>query len=311
MVQYPAVVTVAEVVTVAGMSLKRRHANQHHVACPIPRVRCSRHLRSVRIMKRLLQDTCAAPHSQKKTKDAASGSSAALQDTCWKHFRGVERQVIDSYWYPATFNFCAHAERLHLMTGRARAHLDCIIGQNVRICSRCRQKSEIRCLCQPILVFTARLLDNSQHTLRDAFASRDMIELATMIETFTVNAMTRLLRVVSKMFQPSLACFYAQIDPNPAPLARSLAKIEELAPEPWAEELAPEPWAAEPTLLRSLRTLVLNAVSPQSEGCRPMWWYPDVKLREVKCLPPPRLYIRSSIRGQVYVFLSVSLFRAR
>ena len=38
MVQHPAVVTVAEVVTVAAMSLKRRHANQHHVACPIPRV---------------------------------------------------------------------------------------------------------------------------------------------------------------------------------------------------------------------------------------------------------------------------------
>ena len=63
-------------------------------------------------MKRFLQDTCAAPYIQKKTKDAASGSSAALQDTCWKYFRGVERQASDSYWYLATFNFCAHAERL-------------------------------------------------------------------------------------------------------------------------------------------------------------------------------------------------------
>ena len=37
MVQHPAVVTITEVVTVAGMSLQRRRANQHPVACPTAR----------------------------------------------------------------------------------------------------------------------------------------------------------------------------------------------------------------------------------------------------------------------------------
>ena len=93
-------------------------------------------------MKRVLQDTGAATSSQKKTKDTASGSSPALQDTCWKHFKGVDREASDSCWYLATRNFCAHAERLGLKTGRARAHLDCISGQNVTICSTV--PSEIR-----------------------------------------------------------------------------------------------------------------------------------------------------------------------
>ena len=85
-----------------------------------------------------------------------------LQDTCWKIFIGVEREASDSNWYLATINFCARAERLRWKTGRARAHLDCITGQNVRICSTCRQKSDITYFCQPIIVGTARLLDNSQ-----------------------------------------------------------------------------------------------------------------------------------------------------
>ena len=41
-------------------------------------------------MKWVLQDTGAATSNQNKTKDTASGSSAALQDTCWKIFKGVE-----------------------------------------------------------------------------------------------------------------------------------------------------------------------------------------------------------------------------
>ena len=79
-------------------------------------------------------------------------------------------------------SFCAHAERLRLKTGRACAHLDPITGQNVRICSTCHQKSENSYFCQPTIVGTARLLD-SQQTLRDAFASRDMIELDRDIDS--------------------------------------------------------------------------------------------------------------------------------
>ena len=49
---------------------------------------------------------------------------APLQDTCWKHFKVVERGPSDSYWYLATCNFCA--KQLRLKTGRARAHLGCM-----------------------------------------------------------------------------------------------------------------------------------------------------------------------------------------
>ena len=62
------------------------------------------HLHIVRIIKRFLQATGAAPYSQNKTmaKDVASaGSSAAMQDTCWQHFKGVEREASDSDWYLA------------------------------------------------------------------------------------------------------------------------------------------------------------------------------------------------------------------
>ena len=135
-------------------------------------------------MKRFLQDTFAAPCSQKKTKHAATGSCAALQDTSWKHFKAVERarEASDSSWYLATCSFCAHAGQLRLKTdrssSRARAHLDCIAGQSVRNCSllsTCRQKSEISYFGQPIVVGTARLLDNSQHTLRDAFTLHECL----------------------------------------------------------------------------------------------------------------------------------------
>ena len=126
---------------------------------------------------------CAATYSQKKNKDAASCTCAALQDTSWKHFEGVEREFSDSYWYLATYNFCARAERLRVKTGRARAHLDCITGQNIRICSTCRQKSETSYFCQPNIVGTAGLLENSQQTLRDAFASRDMIKFDQDIDS--------------------------------------------------------------------------------------------------------------------------------
>ena len=81
-----------------------------------------------------VHDTCAEPSGQKKIKDAASGSSAALKDTRWIHFKDVEREASDTYWYLATCKLCA--KRLRLKTGRARAHLGCIPGQNVRVCSR-------------------------------------------------------------------------------------------------------------------------------------------------------------------------------
>ena len=45
------------------------------------------------------------------------------------------------------------------------------------------------------------------------------------------------------MYLPSMAYCDAQIDQNPATLERSLAKIE---------EPSPKPWAAEPALLKSL-----------------------------------------------------------
>ena len=104
------------------MSLQRRHVNQQRVACPAAHVLFW----------------------------------APLQGTCWKHFKDVEREARDSSWYLATCKFCAHAERLRLKTGRARAHLGCITGQNVRICGRV--PPEIRDqLCQPIIIGTARL----------------------------------------------------------------------------------------------------------------------------------------------------------
>ena len=116
-------------------------------------------------MKRFLQNTGAAASSQKNTKDTAPGSSAALQDTsvCWEHSTDVEREAtsIDSYWYLATWNFCA--EQLHLKTVRARSHPGCITGQNVRICSRV--PPEIRDhFGQPIIVVTVRLQDTCLHT---------------------------------------------------------------------------------------------------------------------------------------------------
>ena len=149
-------------------------------------------------MKWFLQDTAAPPSSQDKAKDTASGSSAALQDTCWKRFKDVDREASEKYWYLATCIFCA--ERLRLKTGPARAHSGCPTGHDVRTCSRYRQKSEIS-FCQPIVVGTARLQDKSQHTLREALASRDLIELdrdidceysivtSLSIETLTANVL--------------------------------------------------------------------------------------------------------------------------
>ena len=74
-------------------------------------------------MKRVLEGTSAARCSKKKPKDTAPDSSrpAALKFTCWKHFKGLERGASDRYWYLATCNFCAHAERLRLKTGRDRS----------------------------------------------------------------------------------------------------------------------------------------------------------------------------------------------
>ena len=120
-------------ITVAGMSLQRRHVNQHRVACPVAHVLVCAPLPSWN-HEAVLQDIGAAPASQKKTKDTASGSSAASQDTSWKHFKDVEREASDSFWYLAACYFCA--DRLCLKTGRARAHSGCMTGQNVRICSR-------------------------------------------------------------------------------------------------------------------------------------------------------------------------------
>ena len=149
-------------------------------------------------MKWFLQDTAAPPSSQDKAKDTASGSSAALQDTCWKRFKDVDREASEKYWYVATCIFCA--ERMRLKTGPARAHSGCPTGHDVRTCSRYRQKSEVS-FCQPIVVGTARLQDKSQHTLREALASRDLIELdrdidceysivtSLSIETLTANVL--------------------------------------------------------------------------------------------------------------------------
>ena len=64
-------------ITVAGMSLQRRHVNQHRVACPVAHVLVCAPLPSWN-HEAVLQDIGAAPASQKKTKDTASGSSAAL-----------------------------------------------------------------------------------------------------------------------------------------------------------------------------------------------------------------------------------------
>ena len=95
------------------------------------------HLCSVSIMKRFLQDTGAVPSSEKQTKHiyvyTASGSYA-----CWEHFKDVERKARASYWYLATCSFCPERLRMRqkLKMGRARAHLGCITGQHVRICSR-------------------------------------------------------------------------------------------------------------------------------------------------------------------------------
>ena len=50
------------------MSLQRRHVNQHRVARPVAHVLFW----------------------------------APLRDTCWKHFKDVEREASDSYWYWAT-----------------------------------------------------------------------------------------------------------------------------------------------------------------------------------------------------------------
>ena len=71
-----------------------------------------------------------------------------------------------------------------------------------------------------------------------------------------------------------MACCDAQIDQNPAPLARSLAIIKEPASGPWAAELA---------LLRSLRTLKgtearhrlerqYNACANLLQKCLPVRW---------------------------------------
>ena len=97
------------------MSLQRRHVNQNRVACPVAHA-LFWDLRSVRIMKRVLQETGAATSSQENTKDIASGSSAVWQDTCWKYSKGVQQEASHIYWYLATCNFCAHAGRLRLKT---------------------------------------------------------------------------------------------------------------------------------------------------------------------------------------------------
>ena len=62
------------------MSLQRRNVNQHRVAHPVAHVLFW----------------------------------APLQGTCWKHFRDVEREASDSYWYLATCNINVCAERLRL-----------------------------------------------------------------------------------------------------------------------------------------------------------------------------------------------------
>ena len=121
------------------MSLQRRHVNQHRAVWPVPHVLFW----------------------------------PPLPGTCWKHFKGVEREASESFWYWATFNF--HAERLRLITFRARAHFGCINGQTFRICSRVPPEIEDQ-VCRPIIVGTA------QHTLRDALASRDLIELDLLVD---------------------------------------------------------------------------------------------------------------------------------
>ena len=154
------------------MSLQRRHAKQHRVAFPVARML---HLCSVRIMK-----LCTTPVkrdlARKRPRIPRQAHLPLCKTPAGNIQKGLEREASDSYWYLATCNFCAHAERLRLKTGRARAHLDCISGQNVRICSTVPPEETIY-FCQHIIVGTARLQDNSQRALWHAFASRDLIEL--------------------------------------------------------------------------------------------------------------------------------------
>ena len=168
-------------------------------------------------MKRVLHNTGAATSSQRTTKDTASGSSAALQDTCWKHFKGLERETSDSYWLAVCMGFVwVHADSfLHIVASPCHSfvtpvtvtgiwppvvsvrmpsddvgrqvnfvHIQMVLlGRMTESAARCRQKAEIGTFCQPIVVGTARVRKNSQHTLWDAFASRDLIELDRDIDS--------------------------------------------------------------------------------------------------------------------------------
>ena len=64
-----------------------------------------------------------------------------------------------------------------------------------------------------------------------------------------------------------MACCDAQIDQNRAPVARSLAKME---------EPALEPWAAEPALLKSLGNLAVTSL-PDAK------YWPTRQPTELKC----------------------------
>ena len=106
--------------------MQRLHVNQHRVACPVAYV------------------LFLAP----------------LQDTCWKHFKDVV-EASEIYWYLATCNFCA--ERLRVKTGRARAHLGCVPGQNVRTCGTVLPEIRDQ-FSQPVIVGKARLHDRLPST---------------------------------------------------------------------------------------------------------------------------------------------------
>ena len=132
-------------------------------------------------MERFLQDSSAASSSQKRSKVTASSSFAALKDPCWKHFKDIEREASDTYWYRATCSFCS--ERLRLKTGRARAHLGCVSGQNIKTCSRVPPEIKIQ-FGKPTAVSPAPLEDRAQHTLRDAFSSRDSARVDGLVARF-------------------------------------------------------------------------------------------------------------------------------
>ena len=103
---------------------------------------------------------------------------APLQDTCWKHLKDIELEASGSYWYLATCNSCAERLQLRLKTGRARAHLGCITGQNVRICGRVHPESEINFVG---LLSSAQRVSKTHYRRHVsaylAFASRNLIEL--------------------------------------------------------------------------------------------------------------------------------------